>query len=250
MIRRFIADLHVHTLLSPCAAVEMTPRHIIWRAIELGIDIVAITDHNAGDNVAAAMQAAANTGVTIIPGMEVETKEEVHLLTLFETLPKLQAWEHFVAMRRSGRKNDEKKFGAQFVVDAEDNLIEEKQEMLLGSINVSMAEVAQTVAAIGGLTIASHIDRPAYSVLSQLGFIPSDVHLAAVEVSRLTSRATGARIPGIGSLPVITSSDAHTMEEFITGPRTEFLLEQPTLSEIRLALMQCDNRKLIGTHLT
>lgn len=246
MSRLFTADLHVHTLLSPCAAVEMTPRHIVRRAVEFGIDIIAITDHNACDNVAAAIEAATGAGIVIIPGMEVETKEEVHVLTLFETLPQLAAWEAYVAARRSGRKNDEKKFGAQFIVDAEDNLVAVKEEMLLGAIDADVAEVARTVAAIGGITIASHVDRPSYSILSQLGFIPPDVELAAVEVSRLTPYREAVRLSGISGLPVITSSDAHSMDDFACGPRTEFLLERPALLEIRLALANHQNRRILG----
>lgn len=246
MRRLFTADLHVHTLLSPCAAVEMTPRHIVRRAVEFGIDIVAITDHNAGDNVQAAIEAAVGTGLTILPGMEVETKEEAHLLTLFETLPQFAAWESYVADRRSGRKNDENKFGAQFVVDAEDNLVMVKEEMLLGAINADVAEVTETVALFGGITIASHIDRPAYSILSQLGFIPSEALLAAVEVSRLTKPEKAMRFHGIRGLPVIMSSDAHTMDDFASGPRTQFLLESPTLAEIILALANSENRRIAG----
>ena len=245
MTHLYTADLHVHTLLSPCAAVEMTPRHIIWRAVELGIHIVAVTDHNACDNVAAAITAAAGTGVTVIPGMEVETREEVHLLTLFETMAQLKHWECYVNSKRSGRKNDETRFGAQFIVDAEDNLIAVKEEMLLGSINAGVGEVSQTVAELGGITIASHIDRPAYSILSQLGFIPPDSQIAAAEVSRLTPLSEVSRL-GIGAFPVITSSDAHTMEDFAAGPRTGFLLERPVLSEIKLALAARDNRRVIG----
>lgn len=246
MRRIFTADLHVHTLLSPCAAVEMTPRHIVRRALEFGIDIVAVTDHNAGDNVSAALAAAAGTGITIVPGMEVETKEEVHVLTLFETLPQFAAWESYVSARRTGRKNDEKKFGAQFVVDAEDNLIEIKDDMLLGAINADITEVTEMAASLGGITIASHIDRPAYSILSQLGFIPPDTALAAVEISRLTPFEKAPIFRGIRSLPVITSSDAHTMDEFAKGPRTQFLLESPTLAEIILAMANKDNRRIVG----
>ena len=90
------ADLHVHSLLSPCAAVEMTPRNIIRNAVAAGVDIVAITDHNAGDNVAAALRAAVGSGVTVLPGMEGQTREEVHLLTLFEKMRDLVIWCDFI----------------------------------------------------------------------------------------------------------------------------------------------------------
>lgn len=247
MTRLFTADLHVHTLLSPCAAVEMTPRHIVRRALEYGIDIVAITDHNACDNVLAAMIAARGTSVTIIPGMEVETKEEVHLLTLFNTLEQMAEWESFVETRRSGLKNDEQKFGAQFIVDAEDNLVSVKEEMLLGSIDADINEVTETVALLGGVTIASHVDRPSYSILTQLGFIPPDILLSSLEVSRRTTLSDALRrLPLPKGLAVITSSDAHTMDDFAVGPRTAFLLERPSLAEIRLAFAGTDQRRIVG----
>ncbi len=236
-MRRFVADLHVHTLLSPCAAVEMTPRNIVWHAVRHGIDIVAITDHNAGDNVPAALAAAKGTDVTVLPGMEVETKEEVHLVALFEKPRQLFAWEKVVAAHRSGRMNDTDRLGAQFVVDEEDNLVAVKEEMLLTSLTLSLNEVCDQVNALGGLVIASHVDRPAYSVLSQLGFIPPGLALAAVEVSRRTPRAEAAkRFPAIGGLPVVTASDAHTIEDFLSGPKMAFNLEAPTLAEIRQAI--------------
>jgi 3',5'-nucleoside bisphosphate phosphatase len=246
MIRPFVADLHVHSVLSPCAEVEMTPRNIVWNAVDQGIDIISITDHNACDNVAAALEAAKGTVVTILPGMEVETKEEVHLLVLFDKLSQLQTWEKQVQKHRSGRLNDEKYFGSQFVVDAEDNLLCVKPEMLLTSLSLGIAEVTVLVEEIGGICIASHVDRPTYSIISQLGFIPSDVHLEAVEVSRRTKPADAYRLmPAIGTLPVIASSDAHTMEDFIHGPKTVFYLEKPQLAELRQAFRGENLRKVV-----
>jgi len=236
-MRWFRADLHVHTLLSPCAAVEMTPRNIVRHACAAQIDIVAITDHNAGDNVAATIRAAAGTGIAVLPGMEVQTNEEVHLLTLFEKMRDYVKWREFIEKHRSQLLNDEKKFGAQFVVDEEDELVKTEECMLLASTDLGVETVTQQVAAMGGLTIAAHVDRPAFSLFSQLGFIPPDAILSAVEVSRRTSVAEArGKYPQIGLLPIVMSSDAHTIDDFISGPKTMFLMETPTLSEIRQAL--------------
>jgi predicted metal-dependent phosphoesterase TrpH len=169
MMQWLRADLHVHTLLSPCAAIEMTPRNIIRHAVMAGVDIVAITDHNAGDNVAATLRAAAGTGVTVLPGMEVQTREEVHLLTLFEKMRNFVQWCEFIKAHRSPLKNDERKFGAQFVVDEADELVRVEEAMLLASTDLSVQDVAERAAELGGLAIAAHVDRPAFSLLSQLG---------------------------------------------------------------------------------
>ena len=246
MTSLYLADLHVHSLLSPCAAVEMTPRNILWHARERGIDILAITDHNACDNVAAALVAARETGVTVLPGMEVETREEAHFIVLFEKMRQLMAWEKFVTSRRPARKNDENRFGAQFVVDSEDNLVKVKDEMLLCPLDVSAGELVEKVHGLEGLVIASHIDRPAYSIIQQLGFIPEDLHLDAVEVSRRMRPQDAAKnmlLPA--RMPVITSSDAHTIEDFMSGPCTRFYIEQPVLAEIRQALCGFNGRMVV-----
>ncbi len=244
MIRKFAADLHVHSLLSPCAAVEMTPRNIIYHARKRGIDILAITDHNACDNVAAALVAAQDTGITVLPGMEVETREEAHFIVLFEKMRQLKAWELFVNQHRPQRKNDETKFGAQFVVDAEDNLISVKEDLLLCSLAISAMELTAKVHELEGLVIASHIDRPAYSIVSQLGFIPADLALDAVEASRRSKPCEVSRRLAVPAhIPVITSSDAHTIEDFMSGPTTWLYLETPTFGEIRQALGGLNGRK-------
>lgn len=244
-MRWFRADLHVHTLLSPCAAVEMTPRNIIRHAQSAGIDIVAITDHNAGDNVAAALRCAAGTDVAVVPGMEVQTREEVHLLTLFGKMREFAKWCDFVSHHRSSLQNDDQKFGAQFVVDEADELVRIEKNMLLASTDLSVEEVAGQVADMGGITIAAHVDRPSFSLLSQLGFIPPESGLDAVEVSRnMRVDQARSRFPAIGSLPVISSSDAHTIDDFISGPKTMFLMESPTFSEMRQALVGEEGRRI------
>lgn len=246
MMRRFVADLHVHSLLSPCAAIEMTPRNIINHAVDRNIDIVAITDHNACDNVAAAVEAAAGTNVVVVPGMEVETKEEVHILTLFETMDQLKSFDGYVVSKLSGRVNDQERFGAQIIVDACDEFIGFREDMLLASLTCGVEEVTAEVAARNGICIASHVDRPVYSLLSQLGFAPPDLLLEAVEVSRLTSiKSAAEKFPLIGGLPVITSSDAHFIRDFVIGPKTAFYMEKPTLVEIRQALHNQNGRKIL-----
>ena len=243
-MRWFRADLHVHTVLSPCAAVEMTPRNIVRHAQAAGIDIVAITDHNAGDNVAAALRAATGTTVAVLPGMELQTREEVHLLALFGKMREFVKWCEFVLPHRSPLRNDENRFGPQFVVDETDELIRIEEAMLLASTDLSLEEAVAQIDTLGGIAIAAHVDRPMFSCLTQLGFIPPDLGLAAVEVSRNT-RVESARekLHRIGDLPIITSSDAHTIEDLISGPKTMFLAETPTLAEIRQALAGEEGRR-------
>lgn len=245
-MRRFVADLHVHSLLSPCAAVEMTPRHLIKKAIEYGIDIVAITDHNSSYNVNAAIQAAKGTDIKIIPGMEVETQEEIHLVILFEKIEQLHEWQNTVNKHLPDIRNDEKRFGAQFVVDAEDNLLEICQQMLLTPVDMEVTEVVKQVKSLDGMVIASHIDRPSFSIVSQLGFVPNDLILDGMEITRYDNyKKIITEFSELRHLPVLTNSDAHNVMDLYSGPKMLFFTENPSLSEIRLALADRMGRKAV-----
>ena len=121
----------------------MTPHHIVMRAAEYGIGAVAITDHNASANVPAALEAAQRYGVKVFPGMEVESSEEAHIVALFDTLEQLQRWQLLVDEHMNGMLNDVESFGAQYVVDAEDEFVREEQ---LRQIEEHMAAIAELAA--------------------------------------------------------------------------------------------------------
>ena len=236
-MKKYLADLHIHSLLSPCAEVEMTPRNIILNAQKIGVDIIAITDHNACDNVPAAIEAAAlsNSNILVLPGMEVTSKEEAHFVVLFEKMRQLKEFERFVKENMSELKNKPDIFGAQFIVDSDDNFIAEKEDLLVSSLNASFVEISEKVNGLGGIVFASHVDRPTYSIISQLGFIPADLDLAAVELStNLTDIAKAKQMfPSISNFPIIINSDAHTMYDFVNGPKTNFYLNELTFNEIK-----------------
>lgn len=237
-MKTLLADFHIHTLLSPCAEIEMTPHHIVMRAAQYGVDAVAITDHNASANAAAAVEAAKNYGVKVFPGMEVECREEAHIVVLFDTLEQLAAWQKIVDANMSGLKNNAERFGAQFIVDDDDNFIAEEERMLLGPLKLPAAEVIQKVNAMGGMAIAAHVDRPAYSLLMQLGFLPSDMGLAAAEISSAGIRELKEQKLklALGGLNYVTDSDAHMMDSFINGPKNLITVKNLTVAELKLAL--------------
>ena len=243
-MKTLLADFHIHTLLSPCAEIEMTPHHIVMRAAQYGVDAVAITDHNASANAAAAVEAAKNYGVKVFPGMEVECREEAHIVVLFDTLEQLAAWQKIVDANMSGLKNNAERFGAQFIVDDDDNFIAEEERMLLGPLKLPAAEVIQKVNAMGGMAIAAHVDRPSYSLLMQLGFLPSDMGLAAAERSRAGIRELKEQKLklALGGLNYVTDSDAHMMDSFINGPKNLITVKSLTVAELKLALAAEDGR--------
>ena len=243
-MKTLLADFHIHTLLSPCAEIEMTPHHIVMRAAQYGVDAVAITDHNASANAVAAVEAAKNYGVKVFPGMEVECREEAHIVVLFDTLEQLAAWQKIVDANMSGLKNNAERFGAQFIVDDDDNFIAEEERMLLGPLKLPAAEVIQKVNAMGGMAIAAHVDRPSYSLLMQLGFLPSDMGLAAAEISSVGIRELKEQKLklALGGLNYVTDSDAHMMDSFINGPKNLITVKSLTVAELKLALAAEDGR--------
>lgn len=237
-MKQWLADLHIHTLLSPCAEVEMTPNHIVMKAAEFGVQMIAITDHNASANVVAALEVGERYGVKVLPGMEVQCKEEAHIIVLFDELEQLEHWQKIVDQHMSKMKNDPAKLGAQFVVNAADDFVAEEHRLLLASLAMKATDVIDCCNSLGGISIAAHIDRHSYSLLGQLGFLTKTMALAAAEISpagieELTKHYLK---PLVGGLPYLTSSDAHRMIDFLQGPKNILCLEEPTIAEIKKAL--------------
>lgn len=239
-----LADFHIHTLLSPCAEIEMTPHHIVMRAAEFGIGAVAITDHNASANALAAVKAGERYGVKVFPGMEVECLEEAHIVVLFDTLKQLNAWQQLVDGKMNGLLNNAEKFGGQFVVDDDDNFIREEERLLLAPLRMTAAEVVREAERLGGMSIAAHIDRPSYSIVGQLGFIEPDFGFAAAEISAAGWRASKqSKLQRVaGYLPFVTDSDAHNIMDFVQGPKNLITVEDLTVAELKLALTNSSGR--------
>jgi PHP family Zn ribbon phosphoesterase len=241
--RYLLADLHVHTVLSPCAEVEMIPPLIVRRARELGLEIIAITDHNTAHNAGAVMEAAMGTGVTVLPGMEVQSREEAHLICLFDVLDQALAWQEQVFAALPERKNDEAFFGAQFVVDATGRYRYTERRLLSISADLPVEKVVAGVRALGGIILAAHVDRPSFSLMANLGFVPPGLGIAGVELSRRADAVEAERrFPQLAGYGKVVSGDAHRLEEMTA--RTLFKVRAPTVAEIALALAGEDGRRV------
>jgi PHP family Zn ribbon phosphoesterase len=227
MLKEYHADLHIHTCLSPCASLDLSPRRIVERAVEEGLDLIAITDHNIARNVPAVMHHAEKFGLKIIPGMEVQSREEIHILTLFPDWPSLSAWETVV------------------MEDEEGNILEFEERLLINSIDYSLNEIRSQVLQRGGLFIPAHFDKESLSLISQLGFVPPDLEPEALEMGRKNQAALAVdpRDPSAG-IPRVVCSDAHQVED-IGRTRTVFLLGEPTLDELRMAFQGKEGRKVV-----
>lgn len=219
----------------------MIPPLIVRRALELGLGLIAVTDHNAAANCAAVLTAARGTGLAVLPGMEVQTAEEVHVLCLFDTVEQALSWQGTVFDHLPDRPNPENVLGAQCVVDAEGRHIRTESRLLLTSTDLPLEEVVRRVKALGGLPIPAHVDRPSFSLLANLGFVLPDLDVPALEIFRRTDPADArSRWPGLAAYPLIRGGDAHRLSEIT--PALRLTLATPTVNELALALGHQDGR--------
>lgn len=211
-MRHYRADLHIHTVLSACAEIEMIPPLIVEEALFKGLDVIAITDHNSCGNVAAVQQAAAGTTLTVIPGMELQTREEIDIICLFDTLAQALAWQTWVEPQLIDLPNDANLFGPQYCVDAAGDFVEEDGRMLQAPSLISLEDAVDQIHRMGGLAIPAHIDRAA-GVMRTLGIWPSDLDVFAVEVSwNMRPSQARQKYQTLPDIAVISNSDAHWLD--------------------------------------
>lgn len=222
------ADLHNHTVLSPCGDIEMTPAFLVRRAKESGVVVLGVTDHNSTLQCAEVRRIGEREGVYVLCGAEITTREEVHVLAFVDGDENLRALQNYIDEGLPRIQNNPDLFGYQLVVDEEERVIYQEDILLISAIDRTMEEVATFVGSLGGIFIPAHIDKPRNSLLGQLGFIPSDLRADAVEVSPHgdTIRLEQEH-PLLKKYRIIRSSDAHYPEEVA---RATTLLDIDTLS--------------------
>ncbi|NLP36580.1 MAG: PHP domain-containing protein [Firmicutes bacterium] len=213
---KYYIDLHIHSALSPCADDEMTPNNIVNMAALKGLDIIAVTDHNSIGNSEAVIHCGKSAGILVVPGMELETLEEVHLVCLLPDLKQAQLLQTYVYEALPQRKNQEELFGKQLLFNAEDKIKGSESRLLLTAAQISLQEAVHLVQELGGATIPAHIDRRANSILTNLGFIPQDLdfHYLELSASCRTSEFLALH-PQLQAYRFIQSSDAHRLEAMV-----------------------------------
>lgn len=215
---------------------------IVSEALQRGIDIIAITDHNTSANVAAVMKAAQGTQLTVIPGMEVHTHEDVHILTLFEDLQSLTEWQAIVDQALPPRRNQPEFFGEQYIVDETGEFVSMEDRLLIQATNLTIEKVFTQVSDIGGLVIPAHVDRKTYGLIGTLGFIPPEIQFLAIELSRHIPIDTATHsFPQLVGYPLIQSGDVHYLQDFLGA--NQFYIQNASLSEIKLALAGKQGRR-------
>src|SRR3990172_7184997 len=204
--RTIKADMHVHTCLSPCADLDMSPLGIVLEARQRGLDMVGICDHNSAENVRAVRKAGKAQGLMVLGGMEVTSSEEAHVLVFFDRDTDLLRFQEVIYAHLAG-SNDEKAFGQQGIADEEDGVTGFCDRLLIGATSLPLGEIVETARAMEGesLLIGAHVDREAVSIIGQLGFIPLHLSLDAVEVSPNISAGNAMdRFPDCGKYPLVT----------------------------------------------
>jgi PHP family Zn ribbon phosphoesterase len=228
-------DLHIHSTLSPCGSLEMSPINIITKAKEVGLHVISITDHNMVENCLYANEIGKKLGITVLFGMELQTLEEIHLLAFFDTYNLALAFQEKIYSLLPDIQNDADYFGDQVVVNEENEIIRFENRLLLNSAQISITDATAWIKNHGGVAIPSHIDSPTFSIISQLGYIPDDLPFDALEV-RNKEKATEL-LPLImrKDIPFVSFSDAHYLVD-IGKRRIELDLEEPNCTEISGAL--------------
>ncbi len=225
---KYAVDLHIHSALSPCGDSDMTPNNIVNMAIVKGLDAIAVTDHNSAANLKAVSRCALNSGILFIPGMEVETSEEIHLVCLLPSTDAAIELQKCVYNALPETINREDIFGKQLIMDENDEIIGKESRFLITATKLDSYQVVSLVRKLGGAVMPAHVDRPSYSMLSSFGVIPADLELAYLEISQKCDKYTyRAKKPELDGYRIIKSSDAHYLGNIL---ERESLLELEQLS--------------------
>lgn len=206
-------DLHIHSCLSPCGDDDMTPGNIVGMAAIKGLDVIAVTDHNSCRNCPAVMAFAEQYGVMAIPGMEINTSEEVHAVCLFPTLERALAFDAYVYARLLPVPNREDIFGRQLLINEADEVCGSEPNLLISSADISFDGLWELVRSYDGVMFPAHIEKPANSVIANLGFIPPDSRFKTAELHDLKHLHEVRKAnPYLESCRIISNSDAHYLE--------------------------------------
>ena len=229
-------DLHLHSCLSPCGDDDMTPANIAGMASIKGLDVIALTDHNSCKNCPAAMVHGSEYGVIVIPGMELCTAEEVHVICLFPALENALAFDGYVYEHMLPIKNREAIFGKQQIMDENDEVIGTVENLLINATDIAFDDAFSLTASYGGIAYPAHVDKSSTSVLSNLGFVPPDSTFTCAEFHDLKNlHRIQKEHPYFLQCNIVSSSDAHYLGD-IREPEYQIFSESKEIPDILNAL--------------
>lgn len=223
----------------------MKPQAIVRRARENMVDVIGICDHNSTRNVEAVREAGRREGLAVIGGIEIASEEEVHILGLFDKEESLRDMQRLIDQNLQGENNAEF-FGEQHVCDEHDAMLDCETKLLIGATTMSIEKVVESIHYLGGLAIASHVDRESFSLLGNLGFVPEGLKIDALEVSPRHSTAEARdSFPETRDYPLVRFSDAHKLAD-IGMAVTTFIGASPCVSELGKALLGEEGRRIVN----
>jgi PHP family Zn ribbon phosphoesterase len=199
---KYYYDFHIHSCLSPCGSDDMTPNNIVNMAKIKGLDVIAVTDHNTCKNCEAVIKVGKKEGILVIPALELQTSEDIHILCYFPSLEKAKEFEEKELSKMSLVKNNEAIFGKQIIMDENDNEIGSMESLLINSSGISIDKIYETVKKYNGAALPAHIDKPSFSVLEVLGEISEDFKCVEIANSK-NAQSYKAKFR------ILTNSDAH-----------------------------------------
>ena len=231
-------DLHIHSCLSPCGDMDMTPNNIAGMAMIKGLNIIALTDHNTARNAPALIKAAEQYGVIALPGMELTTAEEVHVVCLFPTLEDAMAFDAYVEPRILPIPNKPDKWGNQIIIDENDEPCGTFDTLLISATDISFDSVYDLLLPYHGIMIPAHIEKSTFSLLANLGFVPPDSKFKCFELKNMAKLHEVVKAnPILANLNVITDSDAHQID-LINEPVNTILCEDNSVEAVLKALIK------------
>lgn len=236
-MKEYTYDFHIHSCLSPCGDNDMTPNNLVGMAAVMGLDIIAITDHNSCKNAPAVLAVAEEAGILALPGMELCTAEEAHVVCLFETLEGAMEFDRYIYDTMPHIQNKPEIFGEQRVLDAEDRLVGALDDLLLVSSFVAVDDVKRLAEEYGGTAFPAHVDRDSYSVLAALGSIPPEGGYTVAEVTREADlEALLAQHPELRGMGVVRDSDSHYLDTLAGSQAKTIALPERTAKAVLAAL--------------
>ena len=218
-------DFHIHSCLSPCGDNDMTPNNIVGMAGILELNAIAVSDHNSALNLPAVCKLGEEQGLLVVPAIEITTAEEVHVLSLFPSLESALHMGEEIYTLLPDVPNAPEIFGDQLILDENDQVAGTVEKLLINATSLSIEKTFDKVRSYGGVPIPAHIDKTAYSIISNLGFIPPELEARTVEVkSPPCSASEGYR--------VITNSDAHALETMSVHEGNTIEIPRKTVADV------------------
>ena len=238
-MNRYFYDLHLHSCLSPCADDDMTPANIAGMASLCGLQLIALTDHNTCGNCGALLRACRQYGIVGVPGMELTTTEEVHMVCLFPSLEAAEEFDRKVRENRLPIRNKPQIFGNQLYVDENDQVLGEEPDLLIPATGLSLESGAALALSCGGAAYPAHIDRPSNGVIGILGALPERPYFPTLELNDSGNREQYTADYGLSGRRILCSSDAHHLWDIREAANWIELDDEPYSSQrVREALIR------------